>query len=77
MKRGKVIVQAKFVVGYWELIPMESGAELLSLQDTTTVRVAYEIRAEKKQRLLLIYFEDNGRVLCRGCVGGGGVGGNK
>ena len=28
MKRYKMIVQAKLVVGYWELIPMESGAEL-------------------------------------------------
>ena len=50
MKQGKVIVQAKLVVGYWELIPMESGAEFLALQDTATVRVAEEIWAEKKQR---------------------------
>ena len=27
MKRGKVIARAKLVVGYWELIPMEPGAE--------------------------------------------------
>ena len=39
MKQGKVIVQAKLVVGYWELIPMESGAVLLDPQDTATVRV--------------------------------------
>ena len=31
MKRGKVIVRAKLVVGYLVLIPMESGAEFLSL----------------------------------------------
>ena len=55
-----MIVRAKLVVGYWELIPMESGAELLSPQDTFTVRVADERRAEKKQRLLLIYFEVTG-----------------
>ena len=40
MKRGKVIVRAKLVIGYWELVPMESGAELSALQDTATVRVA-------------------------------------
>ena len=34
MKRVKVIVRAKLVVGYWELIPMESGAEFSALQDT-------------------------------------------
>ena len=28
MKRSKVTVLSKLVVGYWELIPMESGAEL-------------------------------------------------
>ena len=48
MKRGKVIVRAKLVVGYWELIPMESGAELLAQQDTATVMVAEERRAAKK-----------------------------
>ena len=50
MKRGKVVVRAKLVVGYWELIPMESGAELLAPQDTATVRVAEERQAAKKQR---------------------------
>ena len=49
MKRGKVIVQEKLVVGYWELIPMESGAELLAPQETAKVRVAEERRSEKKQ----------------------------
>ena len=48
MKRGKVIVQEKLVVGYWELIPMESGAELLAPQETAIVRVAEERRAAKK-----------------------------
>ena len=27
-KQSKAIVQEKLVVGYWELIPMESGDEL-------------------------------------------------
>ena len=49
MKRGKMIVGAKLVVGYWELIPMESGAELLDPQDTATVSVSEERRAEKKK----------------------------
>ena len=30
MKRGKVTVRAKLAVGYWELIPMESGDEFLA-----------------------------------------------
>ena len=50
MKIVKVIVQAKLVVGYWELIPMESGAEFSAPQDTATVRVAEERRAGKKKR---------------------------
>ena len=32
INQGKVIVRAKLVVGYWELIPMESGAELSAPQ---------------------------------------------
>ena len=36
---SKMIVQAKLVVGYWEFIPMESWAEFLALQDTSTVSV--------------------------------------
>ena len=50
MKRNKVIFQAKLVVGHWELIPVESGAEFPALQDTATVRVAKQIPSEKKQR---------------------------
>ena len=50
MKQGKVIVQAKLVVGYWYLISMESGTELSSPQDVATVRVAEERRSAKKQR---------------------------
>ena len=37
------------MVGYWELIPIESGAEFLSPWDTATVRVSEEIQAAKKQ----------------------------
>ena len=49
MKRGKVIVQEKLVIGYWEFIPMESGAELLALQVTSTVRVAGDRWAANKE----------------------------
>ena len=42
MKQGTVIFQSKLVVGYWELIPMKSGAGLLALKDTATVRVTDE-----------------------------------
>ena len=38
------------VVVYWELIPMESGYELLALHDIATVRVAEERPVAKKQR---------------------------
>ena len=50
IKRTKVIVRENFVVGYWELIPMESGAELSSPQDIATVRVTKEIPSAKNQR---------------------------
>ena len=33
----RVIVEKKLVVGYWELVPMESGADNSSDQDTDTV----------------------------------------
>ena len=49
MKQYKVIVLVKLVVGYWDLIPMESGAELSALQDTATVRVAEKRRVANKQ----------------------------
>ena len=48
MKQGKVIVQEKLVVGYCELTPMDSGAELLAPQDTSTVRFVEERGASKK-----------------------------
>ena len=50
MKQGKVIFREKLVVGYWYLIPMESGAELLALKDKATVTVAEERWAAKKPR---------------------------
>ena len=49
MKQYKVIVRAKLVVGYWELIPMESWDEFLAPHDTSAVRVLEERRAGKKQ----------------------------
>ena len=51
MKRVKVIVRSNLVVGYWELIPIESWDEFLAKHDTSTVRVSEEIRAEKKMRI--------------------------
>ena len=45
MKKVKVIVLAKLVVGYWELIPMESWDECLAPHDTSTVRVSEERQA--------------------------------
>ena len=51
MKRVKVIVPAKLVVGYWELIPMESWDEYSAPYDTSRVRVSEERRAEKKKRI--------------------------
>ena len=50
MKQSDVIVQAKLVVGYWELIPMESGAGLSAPQDTSTVRFEDERPVTKNQR---------------------------
>ena len=54
MKRGKVIVLAKLVVGYWELIPMESWDEFSALHATSTVRVSEERRAGKKKEESLV-----------------------
>ena len=42
MNPDKVVVRANFVVGYWELIPMESWDESLAPQDTAIVRVSEE-----------------------------------
>ena len=36
MKKMSVTVEAKLVVGYWELVPMEPGADNSSEQDTAT-----------------------------------------
>ena len=47
MDRCKLIFQEKLVVGYWDLIPMESGDEFSAPQDTSTVRVSEERRAAK------------------------------
>ena len=50
MKQIKMIVRTKLVVGYWDFIPMISGAVFLSPLDTATVRVAKERLEAKKQR---------------------------
>ena len=49
MKQMNVIFREKLVVEYWELISMESGCEVLVLQDIASVGVAEEWLAAKKQ----------------------------
>ena len=49
MNQNKVIVREKLVVGYWELILIESGVEFLSLQHIATFSVAEERLASNKQ----------------------------
>ena len=50
MKQDKVVVRAKFVFGYWDFIPMESGDEFSAPQDTATVRAVEERQTGKKKR---------------------------
>ena len=50
INQSKVIFQANLVVGYWELIPMESEDQLLTPHNTATVRVTEERTEAKKQR---------------------------
>ena len=58
IKRSEVIVQENLVIGYLELIPIVSGAELSAPHDTTTVRVANFRQSERKNRISL-WMEDN------------------
>ena len=51
MKQVAVIVRAKLVVRYWELIPMESWDDLSAPHDTSTVRVSEKRHGEKKKRI--------------------------
>ena len=48
MKRRKLIVREKLVVGYWEFIPKESGDELSAPQEIATVSFAEERSASRK-----------------------------
>ena len=43
----RVTFQAKLVVGYWDLVPMESGANNSSEHDKATVTKELEEPAEK------------------------------
>ena len=52
MKKMKVTFREKLVVGYWELVPMESGSDNLSEQDTVTVTKELEEPAAKRMRIL-------------------------
>ena len=54
----RVTVQAKLVVGYWDLIPMESGADNSSEQDISKVTKELEETEEKRMRNLW-WKEDN------------------
>ena len=48
----RVTVQAKLVVVYWELVPMESVSDNSSEQDTATVTKELEEPAAKRMRIL-------------------------
>ena len=50
MNQSKVLVGARLVLRYWDLIPMVSGAELFDLKDTGIVRVSEEIPEANKWR---------------------------
>ena len=52
MKPIRVIVQAKLVVGYWALVPMESGSGSSSEQYTATVTKELEEPSAKQKRNL-------------------------
>ena len=52
MKQMRVTVRSKLVVGYWGLVPMESGADNSSEQDTATVTNELEEPEAKKNRVL-------------------------
>ena len=54
----RVTVQENLVVGYWELVPMESGADNPSEQDTDTVTKELEEPAAK-QNMTLWWKEEN------------------
>ena len=43
----RVTVQAELVVGYWELVPMESGSDNSQEKDTATVTKELEEPAAK------------------------------
>ena len=50
MKQMRVTSRAKLVVGYWELVPMESGADNSSEQDTATVTKEVEEPTENQKK---------------------------
>ena len=49
-KQMRVKIRAKLVVGYWELIPMESGADNPAYQDTAIVTKGLEGKSENRKR---------------------------
>ena len=50
MKQMRVTFRAKLVVGYWELVPMESGGDNSSEQDTATVTKEVEETTENQKK---------------------------
>ena len=52
MNQMRVTVREKLVVGYWELVPMESGADNSSEHDTATVTKYLEEPTAKRKRTL-------------------------
>ena len=51
-KKMRVTVQENLVVGYWELVPMVSGSDNSSEQNTATVTKELEEPAEKQMMIL-------------------------
>ena len=60
MKRVKVIVRAKLVVGYWEFIPLKSWDEFSAPHDTSseTLNVAVHV----------VDLDGSERKICCNCV---------
>ena len=58
MNQMSVTVQAKLVVGYWELVPTESGSDNSSEKGTSTVTKELEEPTAKRKKTLW-WKEDN------------------
>ena len=61
-KKMRVTVRTNLVVGYWELVPMESGSNNSSEQDTATVTKELEEPVSKQKKTLWCK-EENWRTM--------------